>query len=290
MPHVKILKAVWTSCLVLVGVGLIILTFSKGFSIADLIAANPSMLVFRALMSFIGEYVDSSLGMGYGTTLTPVLLILGFEPMQVVPAVLLSEFFAGIGAGGMHHRLGNVDLGRGTKSRKIMLILAACSIVGTVAAVILAVKLPKDLVKLYIGLMILAVGIFIIFGSRVFGGFSWGKIIGLGTVAAFNKGISGGGYGPLVTGGQIVVGVPEKNAVGITAFAEGLVCLVGLILYFLLSGWWDWRIALPMALGGLLSVPVAAWTVKILPGSLIRSSIGYATVFLGVMTLIKVVL
>jgi len=29
--------------------------------------------------------------MGYGTTLTPLLLILGFEPLQIVPAVLLSD-------------------------------------------------------------------------------------------------------------------------------------------------------------------------------------------------------
>jgi len=42
--------------------------------------------------AFICEYVDSTLGMGYGTTLTPVLLLVGFAPMQIVPAILLSEF------------------------------------------------------------------------------------------------------------------------------------------------------------------------------------------------------
>ena len=43
------------------------------------------------LAAFIAEYFDSSLGMGYGTTLTPVLLFMGYTPMQIVPAVLLSE-------------------------------------------------------------------------------------------------------------------------------------------------------------------------------------------------------
>ncbi len=43
------------------------------------------------LFAFICEYVDSSLGMGYGTTLTPLLLIMGYNPLQIVPAVLLSE-------------------------------------------------------------------------------------------------------------------------------------------------------------------------------------------------------
>jgi len=33
--------------------------------------------------------------------------------------------------------------------------------------------------------------------------FSWKKITVLGLIASFNKGISGGGYGPVVTGGQL---------------------------------------------------------------------------------------
>jgi hypothetical protein len=59
--------------------------------------------------AFIYEYVDSTLGMGYGTTLTPVLLLVGFSPMQVVPAILLSELISGILAGIFHHFEGNVD-------------------------------------------------------------------------------------------------------------------------------------------------------------------------------------
>jgi len=47
-------------------------------------------------------------------------------------------------------------------------------------------------------------------------------------VGAFDKGISGGGYGPVVTGEQMVLGIPGRNAVGITSFSEGLVSLVGL--------------------------------------------------------------
>ncbi|MDD5081165.1 MAG: hypothetical protein PHC58_04125, partial [Candidatus Omnitrophica bacterium] len=55
-------------------------------------------------LAFIFEYMDSTLGMGYGTTLTPVLLIMGYEPLQVVPVVLISELFSGLLAGFLHHR------------------------------------------------------------------------------------------------------------------------------------------------------------------------------------------
>ena len=41
-------------------------------------------------LAFVCEFVDSTLGMGYGTSLTPILLLMGFEPLQVVPAVPFS--------------------------------------------------------------------------------------------------------------------------------------------------------------------------------------------------------
>ncbi|MCK4413352.1 MAG: sulfite exporter TauE/SafE family protein [Candidatus Eisenbacteria sp.] len=289
MASQRILKTVWTLCLIGLGVALIFLTFSPDIRLAERFGGATLFLIIGVL-AFFAEYVDSSLGMGYGTTLTPMLMIFGFSPLQVVPAVLLSEFISGITSGALHHRTGNVDLGRGTRARRTMQILVACSVVGTVAAVLLAVSLPKPIVKGYIGFMILGIGFFIIYGRRLMGRFSWGKIIGVGTIAAFNKGISGGGYGPVVTGGQILSGVGEKSAIGITSFAEGLVCLVGLILYLVLQGGVAWGLALPLMLGAILSVPAAVWTVKIMPERLLRRSIGYATLFLGVLTLIRVVL
>ena len=149
---------------------------------------TPQLLSFLplVLLAFVCEYVDSSLGMGYGTTLTPLLLILGFEPLQIVPTVLVSEFLTGIAAGVVHHELGNVDLRPATRDFKVAAVLAACSIVGTLVAVILAVNLPKWAVKGYIGLLVLSAGIFILLTRHRTFRFSWSKLVGLGTLAAFN--------------------------------------------------------------------------------------------------------
>lgn len=283
----KNIRIAWTLFLFVSAVALLILTFSK----IRIVHLHTGMQITTiVVLAFFAEYVDSSLGMGYGTTLTPLLLIIGFNPIQIVPAVLLSEFVSGISAGIMHHNKGNVDFRKGTQATRIMSVLAVCSIFGTVAAVFLALKLPSKIVKGYIGIMILCIGLFIIIGGRLISGakFSIKKIISLGTIAAFNKGISGGGYGPLVTGGQIISGVPEKNAIGITSLAEGLVCLVGLILYISFNGMPFWNLALPLTIGAFLSVPLAAHTVKILPANLLRKYIGYATTFLGALTLIKI--
>ena len=286
----QILKLFWTVGLLFLGVVLTAFAFTKNYSLGISYSNNLAFLPVMVAMAFVAEYVDSSLGMGYGTTLTPILIILGFSPLQVVPAVLFSEFISGISAGSLHHKLGNVNLGRGTRAHKTMCILALCSIIGTVISVLLALSLPKHIIKFYIGIMICLIGLFILIGRYIGTTFSWKKIIGLGTLAAFNKGISGGGYGPLVTGGQIIVGVSEKNAIGITSFAEGLVCLMGLILYVSFNGWFAWSLALPLTIGAILSVPAATWTVKILPERLLRQSIGYATLFLGALTLTKVMI
>jgi len=267
-----------------------------------------------ALIAFLAEYVDSTLGMGYGTTLTPVLLLMGYEPMQVVPAVLLSELFTGLLAGLAHHNAGNADfrpksvnpgliirrirrLGIANSFRRdiprdlrVVLVIAACSILGTLTAVFLAVSINKSYLKLYIGVMVLAIGAYILLHRNRQHRFSWKKVAGLGLLASFNKGMSGGGYGPLVTGGQILSGVEGKNAVAITSLAEGLTCVMGFLAYLLTRNIQDWTLFPPLCAGAILSVPLSAYTVKRLKTHCLKLAIGILTTVLGVFTLAKVLL
>ena len=118
------------------------------------------------LLAFVCELVDSTLGMGYGTTLTPVLLALGYEPIVIVPAVLFSEATTGIFAGLLHHEFGNVNLRFGSRDFKIVLTLASLSIVGVIIATIIAVSLPSWAVKLYIGILVLAMGLLILLNRK----------------------------------------------------------------------------------------------------------------------------
>ena len=243
------------------------------------------------LLALVCEYVDSTLGMGYGTTLTPILLLAGYGTIQIVPAVLLSEFLTGILAGIFHHECGNVNLKPGSRPFRVVLVLAACSIVGTLAAVFIAVNVPGWVIKTYIGVLVLSMGIGILLTINKNFAFSWKKVIGLGLVAAFNKGLSGGGYGPLVTGGQIMAGVDGKGAIGITSLAEGLVCIVGVLAYMLTgNGAVNWGLAPSLVLGAVLSVPLAAFTVKKMPVRKLRWAIGITVTILGLFTLVKLVL
>ena len=136
---------------------------------------NISLLIF--VFSFFCEYIDSTLGMGFGTSLTPLLIMLGFNPIFVVPAILLSEFATGITASFLHDELGNVELNAHSKDTKVALVLASCSIVGSLVAVLIAVRLPKVAVMLYIGFLNFAMGLLILSRHRSRSGFSWRKIL-----------------------------------------------------------------------------------------------------------------
>lgn len=241
-------------------------------------------------LAFVCEYIDSSLGMGYGTTLTPLLMMAGFKPLEIVPSLLLSEFVTGLLAGFFHHRHQNVNFRRGTPDFKIAAVMSGCSVVGALLAVAVAIELPQFYLKLYISLIVTAMGLIILFTLKRTFSFSWGKIYFLGSVAAFNKGISGGGYGPLVTGGQILSGVGSKSAVGIASLAEGLTCLVGVVAYFAVSNHSiDWRLAPYLVVGAVLSVPFATLTVKKLRTDRLKLAVGLATLALGLFSLAKTI-
>lgn len=250
-------------------------------------SAACTLAIFLAAL--VCEYIDSSMGMGYGTTLTPLLLLVGYEPLQIVPAVLLSEFVTGMTASVMHHRDGNMNLVKNRQARGTAILLSSLSVVGTVVAVTIALHIPKIWLSAIIGVIILSVGIVILATFKKRFQYHRNHIVALGTVAAFNKGLSGGGYGPLVTAGQIVSGISPKQAVGITSLAEGLTCFVGLAAYLLMYGTIDWALAIPLTLGATFSVPVATLTVRHLPDYVMRAGVGVCTCLLGMLSLIKLV-
>lgn len=194
------------------------------------------------------EFIDSSLGMLYGTILSPALMICGFEPLAVVPAILFSQAAGGSTASFLHQRLNNSDFsfnvngppgngagaafaGGAAQDLKVVSIIAAFGVFASVFAASIAVNVPKPVLKTYIGLIVFAMGLLIISG-RTFK-FSWKKMFGIGLLSAFNKGISGGGFGPVVTAGQVVCGRDAKNSIGATTLSEVPICLAGFAAYSL---------------------------------------------------------
>jgi len=240
------------------------------------------------IIAFISEYLDSGLGMGYGTALAPILIIMGYHPLKVIPAILISQFATDIAACVSHHKCNNVNLKINSGDFKIASALGIISSAGVIISVIVALKIPGWLLTLYIGLLVLSMGILILASVNKPVRLSWSRIMGISFLAAFNKGISGGGYGPLVMGGQILSGVQAKNAVGITASAEAITCFVGFIVYILMGKAIDWKLTAILLVCAIPAVPIAALTVKAVPSDRLKRFVGILITVLGIFTLLKI--
>lgn len=233
------------------------------------------------------ELVDSTLGMGYGTTLTPLLLIAGLEPSLLVPTILVSELVSGFSAGFFHAEAGNISLARGSVHLRTALILSLGSLVGVYGGVELALGLPQQTLVALISVIILLAGIYLlVFSGRQSVYHTW-KIVALGVVASFNKALSGGGYGPLMTSGQILSGVAGRSAVGITSLAEGFTCLAAASLFLLKGRQLEPALLIPVLAGALLTVPLSARLVRRLPETRLKRIIAVATIGLGAFSLLK---
>lgn len=247
-----------------------------------------SVIILIIFVSFVAQFLNTALGEGFGTIVVPSFILLGFEPIQIVPSLLFVQVFTGIISAIFHHKHGNVDFSIEGKSFKVALILTIFSIIGGGSAAFLAVNVSQFFVKIYVGIIALSMGILVFVFREKKIKFSWLKINFMGFFASFNKGISGGGYGPIITSGQILSGLDSKSSVSISSFTEAITCLVALLVYLLKIRIIDFMPVLPLLFGSIIAIPFAVRMVKRSDGKKHVIAIGVMTVCLGLATLIKV--
>lgn len=241
------------------------------------------------LFSFFAMLVDCSLGMGYGSILTPLLLLLGFSPMLVVPSMLLAVIFNGVAGGAAHHFKGNVNFDRESIPLKKVLFVVSSGLLGVVASVIFATSVPQNILKGIIGSVIMVTGA-VVYRNRRARPFSWAKFGLLSLVASFNQGISGAAYGPLMTSGQILMGGKTKPSIGITVLSEGLISIFAVLAYISMGGIFpNLRFAALLVIGAVPAAPLAASIVRGSTRKSLSHSIGGLTVALGMLTILSAV-
>ena len=263
-------------------------------------------MILVLIAAFVCELIDSSLGMLYGTILSPLLIIADFDPLVVVPSILFSQAIGGIIASIEHHRLKNVDFSiekdvikrlsdlgyietfkkSTTRDLKVVFVVTSLGVLATIIAVLTAISIPKVVLKTYIGVLVLAMGIILL--SRTRFSFSWGKILGIGMLSAFNKGISGGGFGPVVTAGQLISGRESKKSIGVTTLSKAPVCITGFLTYLIRNGLPSWNLVLVLTAGAIVGAIIGPYiTAKFRSEKKLRLSLGILVTLLGIWTLIK---
>jgi len=238
-------------------------------------------------LSFSSGLIDLSLGMGYGFTVTPVMLLLGYTTAETVPTVLFSSFIGGAASSFFNHRQRNADFTPGGRDLKIALVTGGLGVAGAVVGVNTSMILPERAVGLYIGILVIASGALMLTSKALISGFSWPKMTIISILGSFNKGISGSGFGPIITTGAIMSGLDEKTSVSIQALSETLVSLVGFATYMALQSQVKVPMIAAMSLGVTLASPFAAAIVKKARGNTLKTMIGVLSLIVGASTLIK---
>ncbi len=240
------------------------------------------------IVAFILQFLDASAGMGYGT-LTAILIILGFAPLESVSAVIFTSAVLSLFAGVLHHNFKNVNFSQ-KKNKNILLVLIGFGIIAIFLGVFLATNVSSLFLKIYVGGLVILVGVFILIQKKKKSKFSWKRLMAFGFLASFNKGLAGNGYGPVLAGGQILSGVNPKKAVGITALSEGIVSLIGFILFIFINGFSDvnWSLVTSLTAGGLISTPLATYFVKKVKSNILKYLIAIISIGSGVFIIFKI--
>jgi hypothetical protein len=243
------------------------------------------------ILAFLFETMDSCAGMGFGTGLTPLLFLLGYDPLQVTPILLISETITGFTSGFFHQEFENVHftmkkpLNTETKIMIIMSITGCLAIIFSVILTYLTFQLPKESIKTYVAMLVLLMGFLGILRLKRATRYRPRLLAGFASLAGFNKGIGAGGYGPVVMMGQLLSGVYEKTATAIASFSEGFVSLVGVITFFCISAYGvtiDYVLLPSVFTGGFIAAMLSPYLVRILPNKLWKYTIPIYAIAIGI--------
>jgi uncharacterized membrane protein YfcA len=247
------------------------------------------MFFVLVAIAALGEFIDSGIGMLYGTILVPVFILMGYDPLIVIPSILFSQAIGGFVASYQHHRHQNASLSRKSKDFKISSLIFGLGIIGVVVGTFVGNIIPIFYLKLYIGVLVTLMGLVVVFAKKF--KFSWKKIIAVGLISSFNKALSGGGFGPLVATGLIASGQNSKNSIGATDFAEAPICITAFITWSIFNGAIpDLYLLVPLTLGAIIGGsfgPIVLSKVK--NTSRIKTFVGIIAFLSGILMLLKLI-
>lgn len=210
------------------------------------------------VVGLIAQVIDGALGMAYGITSTTFLLATGVSPAVASASVHIAEVFTTGVSGVSHVKLGNVN-------KSLFLRLLVPGIVGAVLGAFLLSSIDGKILKPYISIYLLIMGIYII--SKVFRKIRAAKqaprhVAKLALFGGFVDAVGGGGWGPVVTTTLVGAGHDPRSTIGTVNFAEFFLTFASAVAFSVLVGAGPWPIVAGLVLGGLFAAPFAALLCK----------------------------
>jgi uncharacterized protein len=244
-------------------------------------------LIVLAIVGFVAQLVDGSLGMGYGVTSTTLLVLAGLTPLAASASVHFSELGTNLASGISHWRLRNVDW-------PVVARIAGPGAVGAFLGATVLSALSTDWAKPIMSIILALLGIYIVvrfvLGVRpqLHKRLTVKFLAPLGLFAGFVDATGGGGWGPVATpallsGGRLE---PRKviGSVDTAEFAVSAAASLGFLIGIGASGI-HWGYAAALLVGGVVAAPLAALLVRVAPTHVLGVAVGGLIVLTNARTL-----
>jgi siroheme synthase-like protein len=255
--------------------------------IKDGIAAiDLKTFLLMSLTGFIAQMIDGSMGLGYGTISTTILLAIGVPPAIVSSRVHSARVFSSGVSGYSHNRYGNIN-------KKLFRTIVWPGVIGAIIGASLAVfaqnynlswvRIPLSIYTSYLGYYIIKKA----FNKRE----KEDKVKHAGWLASiggFMDAFAGGGWGALVTSTLISKRKSPRYVVGSVCLAEFFVVFASAVTFFILLKHLPILEVLGLILGGVIAGPIAAKLVGKIPIKTMYILVGLLVVITSLFTLYKV--
>ena len=274
---------------ILVSHGLLsLISFDSIFEEVKLGIATIDLTSFLLMLltGFLAQMIDGSMGLGYGTISTTILLAMGVPPAIVSSRVHSARVFSSGVSGYSHNRYGNIN-------KKLFRTIVWPGVIGAIIGAALAVfaqqynmswvRIPLSIYTAYLGYYIIQKA----FNKRN----DQAKVKRAGWLAAvggFMDAFAGGGWGALVTSTLISKRKSPRYVVGSVCLAEFFVVFASAITFFILLKHLPILEVIGLILGGVIAGPIAAKLVGKIPIKTMYLLVGLLVVITSLFTLYKV--
>lgn len=237
------------------------------------------------VVGFLAQFIDSTIGMGFGAISASLLLYLGATPLISSASIHAAEFITSIVSGVAHQRLGNT-------LQTIFSPLAITGIIGGFLGAYTLTRFNFSLAILIVESLLLILGLIMLYmflilfkniKPRKKKTYTVWKVNILGFFAGFFDAIAGGGWGAITSLAFLLKGTEPRVAVGSISFAEMFVAGGALLGFIIFGGQTAFEVAIvvPLLIGGVVAAPIGAWLCKKMPQRWLGVAIGLGIVLLS---------
>jgi hypothetical protein len=244
-----------------------------------------SEFAIYAVIGFVAQLVDGTIGMAYGVVSTTALLSAGVPPLNTTANIHFAELITGGLTGTFHARRQQVSW------PLVWRLAIAGSAGGAIGAVLLITVAPRSVVvvRRAVAAYLLILGVWLCWRGwrrHVVRAHTDARAGLLGFVGGLFD-AAGGGWGPIVTSNLMVGGVAPRVAIGSSIVAEFVVTAVHVMVFAGLGGLRPEISMAGLLVGGMIAAPIAPRLAGYLPPRAIIVLVGLAVVVASALLLVR---